>query len=78
MSKRIWIPLVLLLTFTFHITAVFAEDSKDTLAASSKSAILVEQSTGQILFEKNSHERLPLASVTKVMTMLLEIGRAHV
>ncbi len=74
MSKRIWIPLVLLLTFAFHITAVSAEESKDdTLAASSKSAILVEQSTGQILFEKNSHERLPLASVTKVMTMLLAI-----
>jgi len=36
-----------------------------------KSAILMEQSTGKILFEHNSHEKLPPASVTKVMTMLL-------
>ncbi|MBE7030493.1 MAG: D-alanyl-D-alanine carboxypeptidase [Ruminococcaceae bacterium] len=35
------------------------------------SAILMEHSTGKILYEKNSHERLPLASITKVMTMLL-------
>ena len=36
-----------------------------------KSALLMEQSTGQILFEHNSREALPPASVTKVMTMLL-------
>jgi D-alanyl-D-alanine carboxypeptidase (penicillin-binding protein 5/6) len=37
----------------------------------SKSAILMDASTGQVLFDKNSHERLPLASVTKVMSLLL-------
>ncbi|MDD3692292.1 MAG: D-alanyl-D-alanine carboxypeptidase [Oscillospiraceae bacterium] len=36
-----------------------------------KSAILMELSSGQVLFEKNPHERLPIASVTKVMTLLL-------
>ena len=36
-----------------------------------KSALLMEQSTGKILFEQNSREKLPPASVTKVMTMLL-------
>ncbi|MEG1583635.1 MAG: serine hydrolase, partial [Anaerovorax sp.] len=36
-----------------------------------KSAILMEASSGRVLFEKNSHEPLPPASVTKVMTMLL-------
>lgn len=35
------------------------------------SALLMEASTGQILFEKNSHDKRPPASVTKVMTMLL-------
>lgn len=35
------------------------------------SALLMEASTGQVLFEKNSHDRRPPASVTKVMTMLL-------
>lgn len=36
-----------------------------------KSAILIEASSGQTLYEVNSNERLPIASVTKVMTMLL-------
>ena len=37
----------------------------------SKSAILLEADTGTILYEKNSHEQLRPASVTKVMTLLL-------
>ena len=36
-----------------------------------KSVILIEQSTGQVLHEENADERLPIASVTKIMTMLL-------
>ena len=36
-----------------------------------KSALLMEVSTGTVLYEKNCHERLAPASVTKVMTMLL-------
>ena len=37
----------------------------------SKSAILVEASTGQIVFESNSEERRSPASITKIMTVLL-------
>lgn len=36
-----------------------------------KSAVLMEVSTGEVLYESNAHERLAPASVTKVMTMLL-------
>ena len=39
--------------------------------AKAKSAILIERDTGTVLFEKNSHEPLPPASMTKIMTMLL-------
>jgi len=41
------------------------------LNITSGSATLIEQSTGQILYEHNSHEQLRPASVTKVMTILL-------
>ena len=41
------------------------------LAPNSKSAIIIEASTGDILYEKNSHEKLPPASMTKMMSMLL-------
>ena len=36
-----------------------------------KSALLMDVATGTVLYEQNSHEQLPPASVTKVMTMLL-------
>ncbi len=41
------------------------------LNITSGSATLIEQSTGQVLYEHNSHEQLRPASVTKVMTILL-------
>lgn len=37
----------------------------------SESAVLIEQSTGQVLYDHNMHEQLRPASVTKVMTLLL-------
>lgn len=43
----------------------------DDIGISAPSAILMEKVTGEVIYDKNSHERLPPASVTKVMTMLL-------
>ena len=34
-----------------------------------KSAVLIDEVSGKVLFEKNSHDRHPIASVTKIMTM---------
>lgn len=56
--------------FMMQSVAVFAEGNTD-LGLNAKSAILMEESTGNILYESNPDERLPIASVTKVMTMLL-------
>lgn len=56
--------------FMMHSVAVFAEGNTD-LGLNAKSAILMEEATGNILYESNPDERLPIASVTKVMTMLL-------
>lgn len=49
--------------------SISAEDLN--FGENAKSAILIEASTGEILFEKNSHERLVPASMTKMMSMLL-------
>lgn len=56
--------------FMMQSVVVFAEGNTD-LGLNAKSAILMEESTGNILYESNPDERLPIASVTKVMTMLL-------
>jgi D-alanyl-D-alanine carboxypeptidase len=45
--------------------------SASPLSVSAPSAILMEQSTGKILYEKNSHEKIAPASITKIMTLLL-------
>lgn len=45
--------------------------SDNSLNLQSGSAILIDQKTGQILYEHNCHEQLRPASVTKVMTLLL-------
>lgn len=42
-----------------------------TQLINAKSGILMEASTGEVLYEQNANEKLQIASVTKVMTMLL-------
>ena len=44
---------------------------KDDLNLDCESAILIEQNSGEVLYEKNAHEQLRPASVTKLMTLLL-------
>ena len=45
--------------------------SNDFISLESESAILIEQTTGEILFEKNCHKKLRPASVTKIMSLIL-------
>ena len=61
--------LVLFLFLTLFIPNIKAEEN--LLAKSAKSAILIEESTGKILYEFNSHEKQPPASMTKMMSLLL-------
>lgn len=58
--KKIILLIMLLIPFN-----VFA------LETSAKSSILIEQSTGTIISEEESHTRLPMASMTKMMTLLI-------
>ena len=46
-------------------------NENNTIALESGSAILIEQTTGQVLYSHNAHEQLRPASVTKVMSILL-------
>ena len=61
------LSLVLLATPALAVTAAEA----DALALTAPSAVLMEQSTGEVLYEKDAHARMSPASVTKVMTLLL-------
>ena len=52
-----------------EVNYIMGNTTLDNLKA--VSAILVDIKTGSILFKKNPDERLPIASVTKIMSMLL-------
>lgn len=65
--KKIILSLTLLLIPAF----VYAEEVD--LSPNAKAAIIVEASTGTILYQKNIHEKLPPASMTKMMGMLLVV-----
>jgi len=70
--------MALILTVSAWPIAALAEDggARDnaevlTLAENARSAILIDADTGTVIYEKHSHEKLPPASITKIMTMLL-------
>lgn len=71
MKRILFVTLSLTIVFSMFGPSAFAEDTKVDLAENAKSAILMERDTGTILYEKNSNEKLPPASMTKIMTMLL-------
>lgn len=70
MKKFICFALAFLL-LAGSLSAYAAPLKDDDIEIAAPSALLMEKSTGEVLYEKNAHERRFPASVTKVMTMLL-------
>ena len=72
--KKIFVCFICLFMMIPFIN-IYAEEVKEeksnVLAKNAKSAILLEESTGEILYEFNSHEKLEPASMTKMMSLLL-------
>ncbi|MFB1050440.1 D-alanyl-D-alanine carboxypeptidase family protein [Paraliobacillus sp. JSM ZJ581] len=72
--KKIISSLFVLLFTIFSVQTVHANEKNTadlSLADSASSAILIERDSGGIMYEKNAHEQLPPASMTKMMTLLL-------
>lgn len=69
MKKTIAIGLMFCILCTMLVVPINAVEFTGEINA--KSVILMEQSSGKVLFEYNADEALPPASVTKVMTILL-------
>ena len=47
------------------------------LSLTCRAAVLVEPESGRVLYEKNPDERVPIASITKLMTLLLTFEAVH-
>lgn len=57
-----------LLLYSIQIPYVYAEEETEI---SAKAAVVISADTGEILYEHNSSEKLPMASTTKIMTTLI-------
>lgn len=74
--KRI-VALILCMLINVHpayaqeIDQSTTKEEADGLMISAPSALLMEMSTGQVIYEKNANTKRPPASVTKIMTLLL-------
>lgn len=70
---------ILLVVLCLSSTGLMANAQELNLSA--QAAVLMEASSGEVIYEKKMHEPLPMASITKIMTMVLaleavESGRA--
>lgn len=63
--------IICICTLFFIPSASVKAEENLALAENAKSAIMIEAGTGEILFQKNAHEKLAPASMTKMMSMLL-------
>lgn len=63
----LWVSMLLLCTSIYAKSDV----KNQTMAQTARSYILMEQSSGKILLERDAEKVLPPASITKVMTLLL-------
>lgn len=63
----------LLLLFFLPVFSGFAAAEGLPFEVQARSALLMDYDTGTILYEKSVHEKLPIASLTKIMTILLAL-----
>ncbi len=65
--------LIYVLLLSFFISMIPANNIKAAPGVSARSAVLIEQESGRILFGKHEHEVMKIASITKIMTAILAI-----
>ncbi len=75
MIKKQFTAVLLIITALFSVVFGAASQQVNTDVSAeivtAPSAILIEQTTGQVLYEVDADNKMPIASVTKTMTMLL-------
>ena len=80
--KKFLAALLSILLFLHLIVIVLpveagAASGDDSLALYAQSAVLMDADTGRILYAKNAEEQRPMASTTKIMTLILALENAN-
>lgn len=73
------LSILLFLHFSVIVLPVEAEAASgdDSLALYAQSAVLIDADTGRILYAKNAEEQRPMASTTKIMTLIIALENAN-
>jgi serine-type D-Ala-D-Ala carboxypeptidase (penicillin-binding protein 5/6) len=70
--RRIWKPIIFALMVSLFIANI-PQKVDASVSVGARSAILMEQKSGRILFEKDAYTKRRIASITKIMTAILAI-----
>lgn len=76
-SRKLIAVALIIVLFQVNISCVNAVDERG-LTPSAKSSILIDASTGRVLYSKNADQRLPMASTTKIMTALVALDNGNI
>ncbi|MGM9925962.1 MAG: D-alanyl-D-alanine carboxypeptidase family protein [Bacillus sp. (in: firmicutes)] len=74
--KKIAIMIMFFLLFSMLVperSRAASDQPEDPISVSAESAVLMEQESGRVLFEKKAHEKKRIASITKIMTAILAV-----
>jgi D-alanyl-D-alanine carboxypeptidase (penicillin-binding protein 5/6) len=75
--KKITIIFITII-ISFNILTVYAEPPKSDMVLNSPSAILIDGSSGRILYDRNAYTQMYPASITKIMTGLLALENSNI
>lgn len=68
---------VVMLVFAFIFSYNISMPKATELSVSAKSAVVMEVTTGRVLYQKDAHEKMPMASTTKIMTAIVAIENGN-
>lgn len=73
MSHRVFKLIIILLALSVSFSWFSPAKKAEAIGVSAHGAILMEQESGRVLYAKNEHKQLRIASITKIMTALLAV-----
>ncbi len=76
-KNTFWPSVVLVLCILFAPFTTVSEATDSAPSTSAQSAIIMELNSASVLYSKSAHEKLPMASTTKVMTALVAIEQGN-
>lgn len=76
--KKSIILIIIMLVFLNINSWMVGAKTKEIFTVNAKNAIAIDSQTGEVLFEKNACEIVPMASTTKILTALITIERMDI